>query len=93
MQCQSVLVVGHPQCSEEREEEHSVTTRVHSPHGAQAIPDVPKLQGRRKEGQHTPHTVVLRAHTHTHTHTHTTTHVRAHAHRLAHTTQTETERP
>ena len=42
MQCQSVLVVGHPQCSEEREEEHSVTTRVHSPHGAQAIPDVPK---------------------------------------------------
>ena len=48
----SVLVVGHAQCSEEREEEDSVAAHVHRPHGPQAIPDIPELQGRRKEGTH-----------------------------------------
>ena len=74
MRRQSVLVIGHAQCSEEREEEDSVATHVHRPHGPQAIPDVPELQGRRKEAQHTPHTVTLHKCVRTHTHTQYLTH-------------------
>ena len=47
----SVLVVGHSQCSEEREQEDGVATRIHGPHGPQPVAHIPDLQEkRRKEG-------------------------------------------